>query len=280
MAMDSESKVWLVTGCSSGFGRAVARKALEMGHRVVATARNAETLAELQSEFPEACRTMALDVTGLGTLRGKVAEAREAFGRIDVLVNNAGRGLIGALEECTDEDIAANMAVNFFGPLHLMRAVLPLMREQGAGHMINMSAAAAISNYPGFSIYGAAKAALEFASEAVKAEAGPHGVKVTLVEPGPFRTDFIGRSMDRASDGVEAYSGTSGKFAKLLDSMDGKQVGDPEKAAEVIVTMVKEGQAPMRLPLGKYAVKKVKDRAAASVREVEAWESVVAATDF
>ena len=280
MAMDSESKVWLVTGCSSGFGRASARKALEAGHRVVATARNVENLTELQSEFPETCRTIALDVTDLAALPGRVAEAQDAFGRIDVLVNNAGQGLIGALEECSDEDIAANMAVNFFGPLHLMRAVLPLMREQGAGHIVNLSAAAAISNYPGFAIYGAAKAALEFASEAVKAEAGPLGVKVTLVEPGPFRTDFIGRSMARASGSVEAYAGTSGRFAKLLEGMNGKQVGDPAKAAEVIVGMVTEGQAPMRLPLGKYAVKKVKDRAAASVREVEAWESVVAATDF
>ena len=245
---------------------------------MVATARNVGDLAELQSEFPETCRT--LDVTDLAALKGTAAEARDAFGGIDVLVNNAGQGLIGALEECSDADIAANMAVNFFGPLHLMRAVLPLMREQGGAHIVNMSAAAAISNYPGFAIYGAAKAALEYASEAVKAEAGPHGVKVTLVEPGPFRTDFIGRSMARASGSVEAYAGTSGRFAKLLEGMNGKQVGDPSKAAEVIVTMVKEGKAPMRLPLGKYAVKKIKDRAAASVREVEAWETVVAATDF
>lgn len=270
----------MITGCSSGFGRAIAKAALRAGDHVVATARNAADLQELQAEFPETCQTLALDVTASETLPGKVAEARAAFGRIDVLVNNAGRGLIGALEECSDADIAANMAVNFFGPLHLMRAVLPVMREQGAGHIVNLSAAAAITNYPGFAIYGGAKAALEFASEAVKAEAGPHGVKVTLVEPGPFRTGFIGRSMARASHPVEAYAATSGRFAKLLEGMDGKQVGDPGKAAEVIVQMVRDGKAPLRLPLGKYAVKKVKDRAAASLREVEALESVATATDF
>jgi NAD(P)-dependent dehydrogenase (short-subunit alcohol dehydrogenase family) len=258
----------------------MALAALEAGDRVVATARNADDLAGLASTHPETCHAMEIDTTVLSELPTKVQEAQAVFGRIDVLVNNAGRGLIGALEECSDADIDGNVAVNLMGPLHLMRAVLPIMRGQGSGHIVNMSAAAAISNYPGFSIYGAAKAALEFASEAVKAEAGPLGVKVTLVEPGPFRTDFIGRSMAKGSQPVDAYAGTSGRFAKLLEGMNGKQVGDPAKAAAVIVNMVSEGKAPLRLPLGKYAVKKIKDRAAASVRETEAWEAVVSATDF
>jgi NAD(P)-dependent dehydrogenase (short-subunit alcohol dehydrogenase family) len=276
---DSEGKVWLITGCSSGFGHAIAREALERGNRVVVTSRKVAALKAWEEEFEGRCRVMVLDV-GEADLEAKVAEAVAVFGRVDVLVNNAGFGLIGALEECSMDQVRRNVETNFFGPLRLMRALLPVMREQAGGHIVNISAAAAISNYPGFSIYGAAKAALEFASEAVKAEAASFGVKVMLIEPGPFRTGFIGRCMEIAERSLEAYAGSAGRFRQMLERMDGKQVGDPARAAKLIVDLVERGHTGMRVPLGKYAVKKVKDRAASVLREVEAVEAEAAGTDF
>ena len=276
---ETSSAVWLVTGCASGFGRAIAQAALERGQRVVATCRRVEVLQAWQDAQPDRCRVLPLDVTA-PDLEAQAARAVEAFGRVDVLVNNAGFGLIGALEECSLEQIRRNVETNFFGPLRLMRALLPVMREQGGGHLVNISAAAAIANYPGFSAYGAAKAALEAASEAVKAEAAVFGIKVTLIEPGPFRTDFIGRSMEKAESEVAAYANTSGRFRQMLERMDGKQVGDPEKAAALIVDLVMRGHSGLRVPLGRYAVKKIRDRAASVLREVEAVESEAVATDF
>jgi NAD(P)-dependent dehydrogenase (short-subunit alcohol dehydrogenase family) len=279
--MDSENKVWLVTGCGSerGFGWAVAYEALQRGHRVVATSRVVEGLRGWESEFAGRCVVLPMDVTD-ESLEARVTEAVAAFGRVDVLVNNAGYGLVGALEECSVEQIRRNVETNFFGPLRIMRAVLPQMREQGGGQVVNISAAAAISNYPGFSAYGAAKAALEFASEAVKAEAAAHGVKVLLIEPGPFRTGFISRCMEVADTPMEAYAASAGKFRQMLERMDGKQVGDPERAAKLIVDLVERGHTGLRVPLGKYAVKKVKDRAASVLREVESIEAEAAATDY
>jgi len=276
---DSESKVWLVTGCGSGFGKAIAQEALARGQRVVATSRAVEGIRFWETEFEGRCVVRTLDVTA-EDLESQVAELVAGFGRVDVLVNNAGYGLVGALEECSMEQIRRNVETNFFGPLRLMRAVLPQMREQGGGHIVNISAAAAIANYPGFSAYGAAKAALEFASEAVKAEAAAHGVKVTLIEPGPFRTGFISRCMDVAEHPLEAYANTAGRFRQMLERMDGKQVGDPARAASLIVDLVERGHSGLRVPLGKYAVKKIKDRAASVLREVEAVETEAAATDY
>lgn len=276
---ETESKVWLVTGSGSGFGNAIAREALERGERVVATSRNVEALRVWEEAFEGRCRVLEMDV-GAEDLEARAAAAVAVFGRVDVLVNNAGFGLIGALEECSLAQVRRNVETNFFGPLRLMRALLPVMREQGGGHIVNISAAAAISNYPGFSAYGAAKAALEFASEAVKAEAASFGVKVTLIEPGPFRTGFIGRCMEVAETSLEAYANTAGRFRQMLERMDGKQVGDPARAAKLIVDLVQRGHTGLRVPLGKYAVKKVKDRAASVLQEVEAVEAEAVGTDF
>lgn len=276
---ESESKVWLVTGCGSGFGNAIAREALERGERVVVTSRNVAGLRAWEQEFQGRCRLLEMDV-GSKDLEERAVGAVAIFGRVDVLVNNAGFGLIGALEECSMDQVRRNVEVNFFGPLRLMRALLPVMRGQGGGHIVNISAAAAIANYPGFSAYGGAKAALELASEAVKAEAAPSGVKVTLIEPGPFRTGFIGRCMEVAETPVEAYTGTAGRFRQMLERMDGKQVGDPARAAKLIVDLVERGHMGTRVPLGKYAVKKVKDRATSVLRELEAIEAEAAGTDY
>ena len=267
-------KNWLITGCSSGFGRAIAEAALAAGQHVIATARDVRSIADL--ERAGSCEVMALDITDADQVR----EVIGAAGELDVLVNNAGYGLIGAVEECSDEQIRRNLETNFFGPLNVIRAALPMLRARRSGHIVNISAAAAISNYAGFGIYGGAKAALELMSESLRLELAPLGIKVSLVQPGPFRTEFIARGLEKAATQIDDYQASAGKFARFLDSMNGKQPGDPEKAAAAIVKMVLDGEAPLHLPLGKYVVKKFRDKAAALTREAEKWEGVAAATDF
>ena len=272
------TKTWFITGCSSGFGRALVEAALAREQRVIATARDIRSIADL--EQADRCQVMTLDITEASEIPLVIEAAAEVWGGLDVIVNNAGYGLIGAVEECGDEQIRRNFETNFFGPLNVMRAALPMLRAQKSGHIVNISAAAAISNYAGFGIYGGAKAALELMSESLRAELAPLGIKVTLVQPGPFRTDFISRGMEKASDLIPDYDATSGRFAKFLASMNGKQLGDPARAASAIVETVLSGEAPLHFPLGKYVVKKLRDKAAALTREADKWEAVAASTEF
>lgn len=276
--MSDSPRVWFITGSSSGFGHAIAEAALLAGDHVIATARHMADLETLEHIGAGRCHILPLDVTDSSQVQRAVTEAKTVWGSLDVIVNNAGYGLLGAIEEASEEQIRRNFETNFFGALNVIRAVLPVLREQKRGHIINISAAAAIANYAGFGIYGAAKAALEALSESLRLEVGSHGIKVTLVQPGPFRTRFIGKGMDR-TPATETYANSSGRFAAYLDKVDGKQPGDPERAAALIVKMVQDGQAPLRLPLGKYAVKKIRDTAAAKLRELETWEQAAGETD-
>ncbi len=278
--MSDNKKVWLITGSSTGFGRALAQAVLKHGDDVVATARKAEQLNDLVSEFPETTKAVRLDVTNLNEVKAGVDTAIEAFGRIDVLVNNAGFGLIGALEEVSEEQIRRNFETNLFGAINMMRAVLPIMRQQKAGHILNMSAIAGFTNELGFSIYGGAKFALEGVSEAVYGEVAPLGIKVTIVEPGPFRTDFIGRSLDRAEQSMDVYKDTVGKFLQFLDKIEGSQPGNPDKAAQVLIKVVNSENPPLRLVLGKYAYSKFRQKIESLTAELDAWEAVAANTDF
>ncbi len=197
-----------------------------------------------------------------------------------MLVNNAGYGLISSLEESTDEQIQKNFATIVFGAIHLIRAALPTLRAQRSGRIINISAAAAISNYAGFSIYGGAKCALEGVSESLAAEVKPLGIKVTLVQPGPFRTDFISRSMETAASSIEDYAATVGKFATFLQKMDGHQPGDPVKAAEAIRQLSEMENPPLRLTLGKYAMEKTERVLKARQRELESVKELRLATEY
>lgn len=278
--MAAEQRVWLITGCSSGFGKALAAHLLRGGQRVIVTARNADSLSEFTADYSELCRAVALDVTDPLQAKAAVAEAVSSFGRLDVVVNNAGYALIGAFEELSTEQIARNFSTNFFGALEVIRAALPILRAQRSGHIVNFSAAAAISNYPGFSIYGATKLALEGVSEALAAELKTLGIRVTIVQPGPFRTGFVERSLERAESHLDEYNGTSGKFLRILETTDGKQIGDPAKAAAAIVSAVESGAPPLRLVLGKYAHAKARQKLTERERELTAWEHVGAATDF
>ena len=277
--MAESRKIWLVTGCSGGLGRAIADAALASGAGVFATARSVDTIADLQKKYPDSCWPLELDVTDPQAITEAFQSVRARTQRIDVVVNNAGYGLIGALEECSEEQIRRNFETIVFGAIHIMQAALPLMRAQRSGRIINISAAAAISNYPGFSIYGGAKYALEGISESLAAEVKPLGIKVTLIQPGPFRTDFISRSLERASSPIEDYAGTSGKFSAFLDKMDGQQPGDPQKAADAIIKIAESENPPLRVALGQYAVAKVERVLKNRQRELEAWTEMGLETD-
>ncbi|MEO1465170.1 MAG: oxidoreductase [Cyanobacteria bacterium J06633_1] len=274
------TKVWLITGSSSGFGRTLAETVLETGDRVITTARKPEQLEDLIAQYPETALAWPLDVTNKEEIKSAIDSAIAKFGRIDVLVNNAGYGLIGALEEVSDEQIQRNFNTNLFGVIDVIRATLPILRSQQSGHIINMSAIAGFTNELGFSIYGGAKFALEGVSEALQGEVAPLGIKVTIVEPGPFRTDFIGRSLDRTESSMEAYQGTVGKFLNFLDNIEGKQPGDPQKAARAIIQVVNSPNPPLRLVLGKYAYSKFRQKLESLTTELAAWEEIAANTDF
>lgn len=280
MTSPSPSPVWFITGCSSGLGRALADAALARGDRVVATARDPGRLADLTLAYPTTCHALALDVTQPAQVAAAVPAALAAFGAVDVLVNNAGCGLVAAIEETTDDEIARQFDVNFLGALRVTRAFLPHFRSRRAGQVVFLSAAAAIANYPGFGVYGATKRALEGAAESLAQEGRPFGLKVTILQPGPFRTDFIGRSLAHAAHPLADYDGTRGKFARYLASVDGQQPGDPAQAAAAILAAVSAERPPLRLVLGAYAHDKTRRTLAAAQRELESWAPVAAQTEF
>lgn len=280
MSTSTSAPVWLITGCSRGLGRALAIRVLERGHRLVATARQPASLDDLVALGAGRCRALALDVANSGQVSAVVAQAAAVFGRLDVVVNNAGYGLFGALEELEDGQIARNFETNFFGAVRVIRAALPILRAQRHGHFITISAAAAIANYAGFSIYGATKWALEGVSEALAAEIRPLGLRVTIVQPGPFRTDFAARSIEDGVARIADYEASSGKFRRLLETMSGKQPGDPAKAADAIIAVAEAENPPLRLVLGKYAQDKARRKIGSAARELETWGAAGAATDF
>jgi len=272
------AQTWFLTGCSSGLGRALAEAALDAGQRVVATARDVRQLADL--ERPGQCAVFALDVTEPAEVARVVAEAESLWDGLDVVVNNAGYGLLGAVEECTDDQVRRCFETHLFGPLNVLRAALPGMRARRRGHIVQVGAAAAVSNYAGFGAYGGAKAALERMSDSLRLELAPIGIRVTTLVPGPFRTGFIARGLERASGAIDAYAGgPAAKFGRLLDSVDGRQPGDPVRAARAVVGRILAGDAPARLPLGGYLVKKWRDQAALLLREAEQEQAWAAAAD-
>ncbi len=276
----SPPRTWFITGCSSGFGRAIAEAALQAGDRVAMTARDVSRIEAIAAVAPEQALALPLDVTKEDQIQAAIETAIARFGPLDVVVNNAGYGLIGAIEECTPEQIRRCVETNFFGTLHVIQAVLPKLRAQRSGHVINVSAAAALSNYAGFGVYGAAKAAVEALSESLRAETASLGIRVTLVEPGPFRTEFIGRSLEAVPARLPDYDRSSGKFAQFLKVIDGKQPGDPTRAARAIVSMVHAGNPPFRMPLGRYIVKKLRDKATELQRLADEQEANAIAADF
>ncbi|GAB3164208.1 oxidoreductase [Microbispora hainanensis] len=272
-------RVWLITGCSAGFGRAIAEAALAAGDRVMATARRPETLADLVEAGGGRVRAARLDVTDTASIDLAVAETLSAFGRIDVVVNNAGHGSVGAVEEIDMTDLRALMEVMFFGAVAVTKAVLPHLRRQGSGTIVQMSSMGGQLSMPGFGAYCAAKFALEGLSEALAAEVAPFGVRVLIVEPGKFRTEFGGRRMHR-SQPIDAYEMSAGATRAFVDGMDGTQPGDPAKAAQAILQVVDHADPPLRLALGDDAVDAIRAHHESLRADLDRWEKLSRATNL
>ena len=276
--MVGDKKVWFITGSSTGFGRELAEEALAQGHRVVATARRPEVLRELTERYPETARAVRLDVTKPEEVRAAVGEAVKEFGRIDVVVNNAGYGSIGALEEFTDEQLRRQFETNFFGAVDVTRAVLPLLREQKRGHVVNISSVGGFASFPSFGPYCASKFALEAISESLAAEVAAHGIKVTVVEPGAFRT-AIGGATDIAANRISDYQSTE-QVLGWFKEIDGKQPGDPRKAARAIIKAVESESPPLRLPLGEDAITTIEGKLETVKGEIARWREVGTGTAY
>lgn len=277
---NAQGRVWLITGASSGFGRSIAEAALAAGDTVVATARRPEALDDLVAAHPDRAVAVRLDVTDTARIADVVADTVLWYGRIDVLVNNAGMGLVGAVEETSDRELRDLMDLHFFGPAALVRAVLPHMRRNGSGAVVQMSSMGGRFTFPGVGGYSATKFALEGLSEALAAEVAPHGVKVLIVEPGSFRTGFAGGGALRQSAPLDAYADSVGPVRSSLPDSDGKQEGDPAKAAAAILTALDAEDTPLRLPLGNDATDAVLGALDASRTETLAWEKVSRSTGF
>ncbi|MEW1888993.1 oxidoreductase [Streptomyces sp. NBC_00523] len=277
---NAQGRVWLITGASSGFGRSIAEAALAAGDTVVATARRPEALDDLVAAHPDRAVAVRLDVTDTARIADVVADTVLWYGRIDVLVNNAGMGLVGAVEETSDRELRDLMDLHFFGPAALVRAVLPHMRRNGSGAVVQMSSMGGRFTFPGVGGYSVTKFALEGLSEALAAEVAPHGVKVLIVEPGSFRTGFAGGGALRQSAPLDAYADSVGPVRSSLPDSDGKQEGDPAKAAAAILTALDAEDTPLRLPLGNDATDAVLGALDASRTETLAWEKVSRSTGF
>jgi NAD(P)-dependent dehydrogenase (short-subunit alcohol dehydrogenase family) len=275
--MTETSRRWLITGASTGFGRALAEAVLAAGDGVIATARNPAALTDLAAH--PAATVLALNVTDTAQVGAAVEEAI-ASGGVDVLVNNAGHGLVGALEELTDAEFRGVMETNLFGALAITRAVLPHMRERGGGHIVQMSSMGGVSANPGHAVYATSKFALEGASEALAGEVAPFGVRLTIVEPGPFRTDYAGRSM-RPSTPMDVYAGTPARATRdRFRDQDGVQPNDPAKGAAAIIATVRAPDAPLRLPLGKEAVARIRTKLEGQIADLDTTEALSLSTAY
>lgn len=273
------AKVWLITGSSRGFGRSLAEAVLASGDRLVATARKPEQLADLVEQYGDQVRTFALDVTDPGQAQAAVDYAMESFGRLDVLVNNAGYGNISSIEETTLEDFRAQIETNLWGIIHVTKAALPALREQGFGHIVQFSSIGGRIGSPGLAAYQSAKWAVEGFSEVLAKEVAPLGLKVTIVEPGAFRTDWAGSSMKHVEP-REEYRSTVGQLIEHARTRTGKENGDPAKAARAILAIADEVNPPLRLLLGSDAVAIAVANDRAKLAETARWAPLSRSSDY
>lgn len=274
--LGTQPKVWLITGCSGGFGRAMSRQLLARGDRVLMTARNPATVVDLCEKYPTAARSFALSLSDPQQIASIVREAHACFGAIDVLVNNAGYVLFGGVEEATPAQYRDIFEVNFFGALEVMRAVLPGMRARQHGRIINISSMAGISGGLGMPYYAATKFALTAVSESLALEAAHLNIKVTIVEPGAHRTSI--RQNWVMAEPHAAYTQSIGVARESLPRGYGKEPGDPELAARAIIAVGDSDHPPLHIPLGRDAVARLDNKIAAAARDLEAWRDVVYST--
>ncbi len=280
MTTNAQARNWFITGASTGFGRVLAEELLKSGNKVVATARKVDQVADLETQYPNAAKALPLDVRDAEQVKLTVAAAIEHFGHIDVVVNNAGYGVAGALEEVSETEYQPMFETNVFGLIGVTRAFLPHLRERRSGHILNLSSIGGLMGLPGWGFYNATKFAVEGLSEALAVELKPLGIYVTIVEPGPFRTDFLGRSGVEAKERISDYDATAGKTRDYFHENVGKQPGDPVRGVHAMMQVVDSADPPVHLILGAIALKRFRGKIESFQKEIAAWEPVTLGADF
>lgn len=278
--MNRTDPVWLITGCSTGFGRELAKLVLARGWRAVVTARNPAQVADIAEGHGDRALVLPLDVTRREQIDHVVAQARQHFGRIDALVNNAGYGYLAAIEEGEDKAVRDMFETNVFGLVDMTKAVLPVMRAQGNGLVVNVSSIGGLSSFAATGYYHGTKYAVEGISESLAIEVKPLGIGVLIVEPGPFRTNWAGQSIQQSATRIEAYEATAGERRKQTAARSGNQAGDPVRAAQAIIDAALSDKPPLRLVLGKAALDLARKKLEFMRRDFDAWESTTRGADF
>jgi NAD(P)-dependent dehydrogenase (short-subunit alcohol dehydrogenase family) len=275
-----QSPVWFITGCSTGFGRELAKQVLARGWRAVVSARDKAKVEDLVAIAPDRALALKLDVTDAAQNAAAVRAAEDRFGRIDVLVNNAGYGYTAAIEEGEDDQVRAMFETNFFGLAHLCRLVLPGMRKRRSGHIVNISSVGGLVGNPGTGYYAATKFAVEGLSDALSKELKPLGIGVLVVEPGPFRTDWAGRSLLRSKTEIEDYKETAAVRSEWITKSSGNQVGDPVRACQAIIKAVTSDDPPLRLVLGKFGLINARAKLESMKQDFDGWEETSLGADY
>ncbi len=273
------SKVWFITGCSTGFGRELAKEVLQAGYKAVVTARNTNDIVDIVSAYPETALAVQLDVTNAAAIASSVEQATQHFGSIDVLVNNAGIGYFGAIEESDEAEVRRMFDINFFGLANMTNAVLPIMRKQRSGHIINIASIGGLVSFPGVGFYNATKYAVDGLSESLAKEVAHLGIKVTVICPSGFRTDWAGRSANNATKVIEDYAPTAHANKDTIRGYSGNQPGDPIMAAKAIVMVTETEKPPMRLLLGAGAMKGGRRKLEELKTDFDTWESITIGAD-
>ncbi len=276
--MSTSQKIWFITGVSRGLGKALASAVLAQGHLVIGTTRSG---AVNWTAGDPRLHLFSLEMTNSAAVKQTVNDAFALHGRLDVIVNNAGYGLLGAVEEASAEETEHVFDVNFFGPIQLMQAALPFLRKQRSGHIVNISSIAGLAPMAGSGVYAAAKCALEGVSQALVQEVKPLGIKVTLVEPGAFRTEFLSQESIRRSESlIEDYASTAGDNVEYLAKIAGRQMGDPDRGARAILKAVEADEPPMHLVLGSDALRRTREKVERLSADLDAWQATSTSTDY
>jgi NAD(P)-dependent dehydrogenase (short-subunit alcohol dehydrogenase family) len=275
-----KQQIWFITGISSGLGKALAEAVIEKGGFVIGTFRNPSQTEAFNETHHSRAVAFTLDLTKPNDIRSAFDVVRSRFGRLDVLVNNAGFGFAGAIEEASIDEVRGVFEANVFGALQITQAALPIFRQQQSGHIVQISSHGGFKAMPGFGVYNASKFALEGFSEALAAEIAPLGIRLTIVEPGPFRTNFAGDSFRQASARLAAYDATAGAFRDRMQLVNGKQEGDPRKAAQAIMQVVTAAEPPLRFPLGKIALGTLTAKLESVQKDIDSWKDVAEGAVF
>jgi NAD(P)-dependent dehydrogenase (short-subunit alcohol dehydrogenase family) len=274
------SKIWFITGCSTGFGRELAKYVLESGHKAVVASRKTDDVKDIVADYPETSIAVQLDVTKADEIKSSVEKAIQKFGRIDVLVNNAGIGYFGAIEESEDDEVRRMFEINFWGLANMTKAVLPGMRAQRSGSIVNVASIGGLVGFPAVGYYNATKFAVDGFSDALSKEVAPLGIKVTVVAPSGFRTDWAGRSANNSKIVIDDYKTTAENNKNNIRGYSGKQPGDPVRAAKAIVKAVEAENPPLHLLLGVAALKGARNKLDVLKKDFDTWEATTTGADF